>query len=228
MLSRPAIVSALAVACVWFINAGSIAEAYQAYQIEGLRPSGDPSVQNPVQVKIKDGQLKADGHGAFDVIYGATSPQGATTLQGGGADYELRAYFNPDNTFDTGTVALWGALKDDGILEKTLLYQADLTAGLWGGTSGQDDLIGFNTTNIYCDPGLQALLPVPCTNSESVYLVLTDTYGPGKPFDGDFNTHAAFTSKAMAISTLPEPIALVLVGSLVPVLGWLRRRARMA
>ena len=88
---------------------------------------------------------------------------------------------------------------------------ADLT-----GANMTDDpyLWGFNTENIYCDPAIQGNFD--CTDSESVYISLKNSFGGD--FEGSFNTGG------FAITTVPLPAGVWLFGSALGLLAWLRRR----
>jgi hypothetical protein len=89
------------------------------------------------------------------------------------------------------------------------LMSADLTAAH---LVDDPNLWGFNTTNIFCNPDLM----LECTDSESVYLALSNA------FSGEFGSN--FMSKGIAVTTVPVPAAAWLFGSALGLLGWTRRR----
>jgi hypothetical protein len=107
-------------------------------------------------------------------------------------------------------------VKINGILsgltpDPVKLMTADLT-GDWN-ISGEGKLIGFNTTNIYCDD----ILPVLCTNAEVVYINLEDALDMAID---------KFSTNGMALTSVPVPAAVWLFGSGVLGLASVARRKR--
>jgi len=112
-------------------------------------------------------------------------------------------------------MSIRGKAQDFGISEaETILTSANLTK-FAAGTDNGNVLWGFNTADIYCDPALE-VNGFSCTNNESVYVILDAA------FDGSFTN--SFNVDGMAITTIPVPGAVWLLGSALGLLGWLRRR----
>ena len=108
-----------------------------------------------------------------------------------------------------GSLRIKGAIDEFGI-KKTTLVTANLS-GEWA-LSDDGQLIGFNTTNIVCSPEL----PINCTNSESIYLVLDDAINTG---------NKNYKTTGVAITTVPLPAAAWLFASgLLGLAGIARRR----
>jgi hypothetical protein len=178
-----------------------------AFSLPGITPSGSPAFTNNVRVHLApNGMLRIMGRGnqtfALDT--------GSGTMIGTGGKYTLTASFDNDGSFLSGSVSISGMMAQVGITRpNTLLMSADLTSA-----NLVDDsyLWGFNTTNIFCNPGLM----LDCTNKESVYVALSNA------FSSDFGRN--FISMGIAVTTVPVPAAVWLFGSALGLLGWARRR----
>lgn len=176
-----------------------------AFSLPGITPSGSPAFMNNVRVHLNP-------HGKLKLM----APNSTFSLEtasdfyvGTRGNYRLTANFTDAGIFETGAVRLYGKIEQLGISKKTLLMSADLTSA-----NMVDDpyLWGFNTTNIWCSPELM----LECTNSESVYVALSNA------FSGDFGRN--FMSMGIAVTTVPAPAAAWLFGSALGVLVWARRK----
>lgn len=183
----------------------------------GEVPNGKKNGAYPIQVTVKQvkkkGQvtgyeLKAIGDSQF-FFY-----TDASTYEPG-----KNGTFNLFAEFDTSEVLTGGSLEITGDLfgvSGTLV-----TADLVGDWNYDDFLIGFNTTNIWCNP----LLNLNCSISESVYLDLKNgTKKKPKIFEG-LAASAGQEFNAISITTVPVPAAVYLFGSgLLGLIGIARRR----
>lgn len=178
-----------------------------AYSLPGITPSGSPAFTNNVRVHLNpQGRLKVIG--AANQTFSLDT--GSETLIGTGGLYMLNAQIGEDGSLISGSITLRGMMSQLGIHQpQTLLMSADLTAA---NLVDDPNLWGFNTTNIFCNPDLM----LNCTNSESVYLALSNA------FSGEFGSN--FMSKGIAVTTVPVPAAVWLFGSALGLLGWIRRR----
>ena len=180
-----------------------------AYSLPGITPSGSPAFTNNVRVHLApNGNLRIMGRGNQTFMLDT----GLETMVGTGGMYTLTARFTDTGDYieDSGSVSLYGQMEQLGISQPhTKLMTADLTSA-----NLVDDpyLWGFNTTNIWCSPELL----LECTNSESVYVALSNA------FSGDFGRN--FMSMGIAVTTVPVPAAIWLFGSALGLLGWARRR----
>jgi hypothetical protein len=180
-----------------------------ALSLPGITPSGAPAFGNSVKVSLNpnNGRLKATGRKNFLL------DTGSGVLSGTSGAYSLQVDFDKqDQTFLGGSVSLKGAIDAFGIGKNTLLMSADIT----GFNILNDNFLwGFNTTNIFCDPILEAAIG-SCTSSESVYIELDSA------FSGLFQSN--FRTTGFATTTIPVPAAAWLFGSALGLLGWVRRR----
>ena len=176
-----------------------------AFSLPGIVPSGSPAFTNNVRVHLNPhGKLRM---WAYNQTFSLDT--GSDFLVGTRGTYKLNAFFTDDGIFERGDVSLVGKFEQLGMTGKMTLMTADLTAA-----NLVDDpyLWGFNTTDIWCAPELQQ----NCTNSESVYVALSNA------FSGDFGRN--FISTGIAVTTIPVPAAIWLFGSALGLLGWARRR----
>lgn len=182
-----------------------------AFSLPNITPSGSPAFTNNVRVHLNpQGKLKVIGAANHTFSLETASD----FMVGTGGLYMLDAQIADDGSLISGSVSLHGMMSKLGITRPhTLLMSADLTAA-----NLVDDpyLWGFNTTNIFCAEELQ----LNCTNSESVYLSLSNAFG------GDLGRN--FRSMGIATTTIPVPAAVWLFGSALGLLGWARRRASAA
>ena len=202
----------LVVAGAWAISASS---AY-AVSLPGISPSGEPNFFHNVKITIRNDAIKVrKNNGSSDFVLNTSS--GA--IAGTHLMYALDGSFDSGGNFLGGTVSLSGRLPSIGITSNTDLFSALLPAGN-ANVNWAPNLIGFNTSNIVCDPLLVAAIG-SCTTNESVYLLLDTT------FDGNFNATGgnAFKTTGKAVTTIPLPAAVWLFGSgLVGLIGVATRR----
>ncbi len=126
--------------------------------------------------------------------------------------YTLNAKFNSSNVFQSGTVSMQGTISGLGINSLQTLMTADLTA-FGKGYGGY--VIGFNTSNIQCNPLINAYNQ--CTKAESITMAL------GK----SFNFQTDYKAKGYALTSVPVPAAVWLFGSgLMGLVGVARRTKR--
>jgi hypothetical protein len=180
-----------------------------AYSLPDITPSGSPAFTNNVRVHLNpNGMLRIMGRANQTFLLDT----GSGTMVGTGGMYTLTASFTETGDYieHSGFVKLYGMMSQVGITQPhTFLMSADLTSA-----NLVDDpyLWGFNTSNIVCN----ADLLLECTNSESVYVALSNA------FSGDFGRN--FMSMGIAVTTVPVPAAVWLFGSALGLLGWARRR----
>jgi len=207
----------LSLAGMLFITTFTNSSAYAASTlIDGITDPSTPYFLNDFSLSANQGKWRVTGRADFFFDDG-TNP--TWTVTGNGILYKLNATFDKSGNFVSGDVQIKGGITGLGIPGETLLMSADLIAYAWGGNNTtnpiDNNLVGFNTTNIYCDSGLG----VYCTNSESVLLVLTD------PFGGDVNAKIQKAS-GYAITSVPLPAAVWLFLSGLGLMGATARRRR--
>ena len=183
-----------------------------ALSLDGVLPSGVPNFTHGVRVQAN---FKRNDIRAF-------SRNKAFTLEdvngnyyvGTGGDYLLQASYDDNLNVTSGGVWIYGRLPELGITsKKTLLFSADIVSG---NLVDSATLWGFNTTNLWCAPEIDATAPGGCTNAESIYLAFDSM------FDG--NLDGVFNTRGFAVTTIPVPPAVWLFGSALGLLGWVRRR----
>ncbi len=173
--------------------------------LPGIRLAGWPNFENDVKVSWKRhsrASYSLHASSAGNNILFNSSPTEGQPVQGG--SYQLKATFNSIGELLEGSVKITGVLHDmeaAGVL---------MTANL-SGFAFTDGLIGFNTSDIIC-PDFDF-----CTMNESVYLLLDN---------GGFNTSLKqYNSNALAVTTVPVPASLWLLGSgLLGMVSVARRR----
>ena len=206
MIKAKAVLFALASVLIISVFGSTSASAFS---LPGITPSGSPAFTNNVRAHLApNGMLGIMGRSNQTFVLDT----GADTIIGTGGMYTLTARFTETGEYiaDSGSVSIYGKMEQLGISQpRTMLMSADLTSA-----NLVDDpyLWGFNTTNIVCN----ADLLLECTNSESVYVALSNA------FSGDFGRN--FMSMGIAITTVPVPAAIWLFGSALGLLGWARRR----
>jgi hypothetical protein len=178
--------------------------------LPGLVTGSFPYFQQGVSVdyKIKNNKTTFDAkyRQGSDSLF-LTSSTDIYTITS--TNYKLKATWDNSGSL-SGTVKINGILS--GLTpDPVKLMTADLT-GDWN-ISGEGKLIGFNTTNIYCDD----ILPVLCTNAEVVYINLEDALDMAID---------KFSTNGMALTSVPVPAAVWLFGSGVLGLASVARRKR--
>jgi len=113
----------------------------------------------------------------------------------------------------TGRIRIKGKMPELGIYKRQTLMTADLK-GQWN-SSGQ--LIGFNTMNIECHDGINAV--APCTTDEVIYLSdLEDALDPG-------GSRGKYRTTGLAVTSVPAPATAWLLGSgLLGLVGVAKRK----
>lgn len=113
----------------------------------------------------------------------------------------------------TGRIRIKGLIPDLDMNRRQLLMTADLN-GVWN-SAGQ--LIGFNTTNIWCNDAINAV--AQCTTNEVIYLTqLKAALDPG-------GSQGKYKTTGLAVTSVPVPAAAWLFGSgLIGLSGLARRK----
>lgn len=126
--------------------------------------------------------------------------------------FSLTANFGSNNGFKSGSMSISGTVAGLGINSPTTLMSATLTKF---DSKFDGAYIGFNTKNIVCDPRINAYVG-GCSTSESVIFKLENNF----TFSGK-----GWTSKGMALTSVPIPAAAWLFGSgLLGLAGIARRK----
>lgn len=184
------------------------------FSLAGLTPAGNPNFFNDVTVTWNNGRR-------YDTLTAVSSAGGnmffTSGLTNGVPDvyrvqdgsFKLNAKFDNAGNLLSGSLSIKGRLIGPDFGGKGRLVSADLDLSAFVLT---DNLIGFNTVNINC-----RIKGVDCTKNESVYLSLGA---------GGFSTALrSFTSTGLAVTTVPLPAAVWLLGSgLVGLAGFSRHR----
>ncbi len=97
-----------------------------------------------------------------------------------------------------GSVRIKGIIPELGMTHREKLMSAQLE-GAWA-LSADGQLLGFNTMDIMCND----ILPITCTEAESIYLTLMDAIT---------ESTKKLKTTGEAITTVPIPAALWLMGS---------------
>jgi hypothetical protein len=198
------IVTKLATWLMWsafLLAAATLNSSAYAYEISGITPSSEPQFVNNVTIRANRGNWTISGH--RDFIFN----DGTNTWDGSALNYRLTATFDSAGDFVSGSVELFGKIDGLGV-PRTLLTSADLTS--FGTDLLQPNLLGFNTDNIYCDPGLGVM----CTQSESVYIVLDSPL-----VDSGFNVNGRIRTSGVAVTSVPLPAAALLFLSGLGLIG---------
>jgi hypothetical protein len=138
-----------------------------------------------------------------------------TIWNGDGFKFNFSATFDKTTgDFDSGSMSIQGSIPDLGITDKkTVLMSADLSSF---GYLPNSNLLGFNTMNIVCDPGLG----VPCTSAESIIFEMGMTLG------ATFDPLSRIKTTAIATTSVPLPAAVWLFGSGLGLIGGIAKRRK--
>ena len=154
--------------------------------------------------------LRAENAGAF-TFYGS----GMTPYEGDAGQFDLEAFFDAGGNFISGTVTISGRIEGFGIDTPQFLMSANLVDFA---SSGDNMLIGFETSNLTCNAAFQNIYNV-CEVNESVYLQ-TNT-----PLDvGNLSGRLLVSS----LTTIPVPASVWLLGSALAFAGAVARRRKQA
>ncbi len=184
------------------------------FSLPGLNSAGNPNFYNDVTVTWNNGRR-------YDTLTAVSSKGGSMFFTRGvtngvpdvyavqNSSFKLYAKFDNAGNLLGGTLSIRGTLVGPDFGGRGRLVSADLDLNAFVIT---ENLIGFNTVNLNC-----RISGVVCSDSESVYLRL-DTAG--------FNTSLRnFTATGLAVTTIPLPAAVWLLGSgLLGLAGFSRRR----
>ncbi|MDH3527343.1 MAG: hypothetical protein OEN52_04965 [Gammaproteobacteria bacterium] len=194
------------------------------YSLPGLRPAGGPNFENDVSVRWiqkgpggKAGNIVIARTNRGDNMYLNMSPTESYMVTN--PSYFLIANFNSQgDMIGRNSVTIRGSIDDSVFGQYSgLLMTADLAEFAYGTNSFGEDLLGFNTENIFC-PHFDF-----CTINESAYLNL-GLLG----LDADMANWGSFVASGTAVTTIPVPAAVWLFGSgLLGLLGIARRRRQV-
>lgn len=209
----------VATASVCLLVAVSSGSAYATshlppgYTLPGISTSGYANLENKVKLKVlKDGQtgykVKVRKKGKDN--YFNISPDERLKIKNG--KYKLNAFFDSNGNFLEGTLEIKGKIKTSEGKIKGTLMTATLSSFAFSSS-----LVGFNTTDIFCNPGIEAIIN-ECSPNESVYIDLENS--------GFDPTQKGFKSKGVSVATLPVPAAVWLFGSGLLGLVMLARRRK--
>jgi len=219
-------VAILAIVLLTTVLGSTGAHAALTYSLPGIRASGYPNfqfgdypdgtpspngkystkvtiIEQKTKGTITGYEMTATAGGAF---YLNMAP--GEIYEGSQGSFDLFASFDASENLisDSGWVSISGTIDIGAIhIEDEVLMTADLDDWAYGAYTYPDmfgeSLIGFNTSNIYCNP----LLPINCTDGESVYLIMKNLFTglekTGKPL------------AAISITTVPVPATVYLFGS---------------
>jgi len=179
--------------------------------LPGVRSSGFPYFDQGVKVHYRN-----RGGGAFSLKarYNKKSDRSSLVMSD-------TSFFDIDKTkfkFNVkvvdgvakGSVQIKGRIQGIGMNKRQKLMSANLE-GAWA-MSADGQLLGFNTMDIECNP----VLPINCTDAESIYLALVDAINTGEK---------NIKTTGVAITTVPLPAGVWLFGSgLICLVGMARKR----
>jgi hypothetical protein len=187
------------------------------FSLDGIRPAGAPNFENSVRLKVlKNGnkgfKLRVRRRGRDN--YFNASPLESYKIKGG--NYQLNAFVDTDGNFLKGDLKIRGRVDTPVGMAKGILMTATLTSFAYDSSDLFSSLLGFNTTDIWCNSVINVLSD-GCTTNESVYLALNE---------GGFDpTLQGFKSLGTSVATVPVPAAVWLFGSgLIALVGMTRRR----
>ena len=209
------LLSALLLAAV--VNSNAYAElVVPSIELPGIVPASYPNFENSVKLKVKKNgkkgyRVKIKKKGSLK-LFNLSSLE-SYDIKGG--NYKLIANFDPLGNFLDGTLQIKGKIKTDAGKIKGVLMTATLGDFAYDGT-----LLGWNTHNIVCSDGINALIGGGgCTENESVYIDLEKL--------GFDPTNKGFKSKGLSIASVPVPAAVWLFGSGLFALAGIARRRKL-
>ena len=137
-----------------------------------------------------------------------------TQHQGTNGRFQLSAVFDSTGTLVGGTVSIVGQVSGIGINTVQTLMTAELS-----GFAREGNLIGFATTNVWCNAAYAA----DCFQNESVYLNVQYN-------ETDVNTDGLINGQFLAssLTTVPVPASVWLLGSALGLMGATMRRRKNA
>lgn len=169
--------------------------------LDGIRPGGFPYFDQAVKINYKPKKGGFNIKASFEKDSNRSSllinPENNLSI--GNTKYKLRKVKVRDGVLISGKLKIRGIIEDLGITKKDTLMTADLE-GAWSLSGDDNQLFGFNTTNIVCHDAFAMY----CTQAESVYLALNDAINTGGK---NINT------TGVAVTTIPLPAAVWLFGS---------------
>jgi len=180
------------------------------FSLPGIVTSSFPNFSNDMKVTYRSGKrgatLTASKIGGSDMYLNFSETDNYLISHG---SFRLKADFDPYGNFLGGTVKIRGGIDTDFASGNGVLMTAILKPNEF---AFDDDLIGFNTTDIICP------LFDFCTHAESVFLSLDA---------GGFSTELKrYTSTGLAVTSVPVPAAAWLFGSgLIGLVGMARKKA---
>lgn len=189
---------------------------YSFKSLNGITPPSLPAFVETVKVAYNNSGSGRVLTATFDGSVGGgvsllVDPSKTFTIKN--TSYALNAVFNNSNQFQSGTVAIKGTISGLGINTAQTLMTANLTKFA---TGFGNYVLGFNTSNIVCNPNVNAY--VHCTTNEAVYIGLSKS----------FNFKTGYAANGVALTSVPVPAAVWLFGSgLVGLVGIARRKQKM-
>ena len=173
-----------------------------------------PQFQNSVTIKRGNGPnsdtwsiSNKNGQNSTSQFFTSVSTSYAVSS----VKYDGSVLWNPNGTFNSGTVSITGKVAG---FSRQELMTADLVGYAWDGGS----FLGFNTSNILCSADLNSLIGgAGCTTDESLVIQLKNGWD-GNPLTKGLNL------SGIAITSVPLPAAAWLFISGLGLMGVTARR----